>query len=449
MQKEDIISSGAAPKKSSFGTRLAWCLGDVGFSCSWGVVTSFLTMYYTDSVGLSAAFAGTMMLICRLFDGVSDIVAGAIIEKTHSRLGKCRFWFIACMLPLALSMILLFSVPTGASMAARQVYAAVTYAFLAVICYTMANIAYNSLLSRFTYSPEDVVSAATMRTFLAIAASLVVGIIFIPVLTKLGGIKDPRAWRTIAIILAGVGLTLQLITAVVVKERNVEENADVEQKEKVKVLPIFKIVLKNRNFWCIMVEYLLINASFTGLYVYYARDVLGDANLVGTMNIATLLPVVILQFLLPVLVKKFGKRKIMLVAAALATLQGVIILINPHSTAVVLAGMVIGAFGRGAFMGLVFTLTADLVDQIKERNQVEAEGVCYSTTSIGTKLGAGLGTAIVGWTLSLGQYNPELEVQASRTISSMTSLLGIGSAVIGILMFLGVVFMDINRQPKT
>ena len=446
MNNETLTSAAETQQKSSFGTKLAWCLGDVGFSFSWGVVGSFLTMYYTDSVGLSAAFAGTMMLVCRLFDGVSDIIAGSIIEKTHSKLGKSRFWFIASMLPLAISMILLFAVPTGASMMAKQVYAAVTYTFMAVICYTMANIAYNSLLSRFTYSPDDVVSAATMRTFLAIAASLAVGVLFIPLLTKLGGIKDPNAWRMIAIILAGAGFALQFFTAFFVKERNIEEVT--EKKEKVKVLPIFKIVLKNRNFWCILMEYLLINASFMGLYVYYARDVLGNADLVGVMNIAGLLPVVVLQFVLPLLVRRFGKRKIMFVAAVLATLQGVIIMINPHSIPVVIAGMVIGAFGRGTFMGLVFTLTADLVDQIRERNSIEAEGICYSTTSIGTKLGAGLGTAIVGWTLSLGHYDATLEVQAARTISSMTNLMGVGSILIGILMFLGVLFMDFEKTAQ-
>ena len=109
MNNETLTSAAETQQKSSFGTKLAWCLGDVGFSFSWGVVGSFLTMYYTDSVGLSAAFAGTMMLVCRLFDGVSDIIAGSIIEKTHSKLGKSRFWFIASMLPLAISMILLFA----------------------------------------------------------------------------------------------------------------------------------------------------------------------------------------------------------------------------------------------------------------------------------------------------------------------------------------------------
>ncbi|CDA15035.1 Glucuronide permease [uncultured Clostridium sp.] len=432
-------------KQSSMGTKLAWCAGDIGFSCSWGVVTSFLTMYYTDSVGLSAAFAGTMMLICRLFDGVSDLIAGAIIEKTNSKIGKCRFWFCVSMLPLAISMILLFSVPTGASLMAKEVYAFATYFFMGVICYTMANIAYNSLLSRFTYSSQDVVSVSTMRTFLSIAASLGVSMVFMSALAKFGGIADAKAWRTMAIILALIGFILQMFTAIFVKEHDIKDQTDQEKKEKRKVLPIFLLVLKNKNFWCILIEYLLINAQFTSLYAYYARDVLGNANYVGVMNMAALIPVVALQPVLSKLVRKFGKRRIMLFAGVLATLQGVIVMINPYSAMFVLTGMVIGGLGRGVFMGLVFTLSADLVDDIRKKNKIDAEGVCYSTTSIGTKIGSGLGTAIVGWVLALGNYNATLEIQAGSTLTSMTMLLGVGSIILGAGMFVACYFMDINK----
>ena len=190
---------------------------------------------------------------------------------------------------------------------------------------------------------------------------------------------------------------------------------------------------------------MLINAQFTSLYAYYARDVLGNANYVGVMNMAALIPVVALQPVLSKLVRKFGKRRIMLFAGVLATLQGVIVMINPYSAMFVLTGMVIGGLGRGVFMGLVFTLSADLVDDIRKKNKIDAEGVCYSTTSIGTKIGSGLGTAIVGWVLALGNYNATLEIQAGSTLTSMTMLLGVGSIILGAGMFVACYFMDINK----
>lgn len=440
--------------KTSFGTKLAWCAGDMGFSFSWGVVSGFLTLYYTDSAGLSAAFAGTMMLVCRLLDGFSDLLAGIIIEKTTSRLGKCRFWFIVSIVPLAISMILLFNVPSNADMLSKQIYATVTYIFMAVVCYTMANIAYNSLLSRFTVTPDDVVSAATMRTVLAIGSSMIANMVIMNVLNAFGGVKEAGAWRTMAIIFTCIGVVFQLVTAIFVKERQVEQEevvvTDSKTKEKKKLGPIFKAVLKDRNFWIICFEFLFINANFLGINAYYARDVLGNENLVGTMSMAWMIPVVLLQPILPKLVRSFGKRNILLVSAVLITLQGVITMISPFNSSVVLAAIVIGGCGRGGFMGLIFTLSADLVDHFKAKEGDGAEGICYSTTSIGTKVGSGIGLAFVGWTLQFGNYNAALTEQAPGTLQAMINLLGIGTVVLGALMFLGICFLNLkNPNQKT
>lgn len=439
-------------EKTKMGTKLAWCMGDMGFAFSWGVVNSFLTIYYTDSVGLSAAFAGTMMLVCRLLDGISDLIAGSIIEKTTSKLGKCRFWFCVSIVPLAISMILLFNVPSDASMLSKQIYATLTYIFMAVICYTMANIAYNSLLSRFTITPEDVVSASTMRVILAIGASLAVSMSLVGFLNLIGGIREPKAWRTMAIVFACCGLILQLFTAIIVKERHTEIKDEAYKstvkREKKNLVPVFKTVLSNKNFWIICAEQLLINAFFVGLYAYYARDVLGNENYVGIINLLSLGPVILLQPIIPKLVKSFGKRKVMLVGAVLVVIQGMLTFISPYNPIVVFVAMAIGGIGRGAFMGLIFTLTADLVDYFKETKGIETEGVCYSTTSIGTKIGSGLGLAIIGWTLEFGHYDATLIQQKPETLQAMINLMGIGVLVIGVLMFVGIYFMDLNKKQK-
>ena len=439
------------PKKTRFGIRLAYSLGDAGFSFMWGVVSSFVTLYYTDSVGLSAAFAGTMMLICRLFDGLSDIVAGSIIERTHSKLGKCRFWLAVTIVPLAISMILLFSVPSSLTIFGRQIYCVITYVFMTVICFTMANIAYNSLLSRFTISSDDVVSVSTMRVVLAIGTSMLVGMVMMSVLELFGGISSLAAWRTMAIIFTAIGFTFQLITTVFVKERNTDQDeVPAEKTEKRKVLPLFLMVLKDINFWIILVEFALVNIiTFASINAYYARDVLGNVNLVGTMMLASMGPVIALQFILPTLVRKFGKRTCLMFGGILLIIMGALITVAPYSTGIVLAALAIGGFGRGIFMGLIYTLTADLVDYFKENTGEETEGVCYSTTSIGTKVGAGLATAIVGWVLQLGHYDASLAVQTSETTNAMAHLMGFGNLIVGIVMFAGVCLLTLGKKKAS
>lgn len=451
MSAQDVKAVSAPNnQKSKFGIRLAYSLGDAGFSFMWGVVSSFVTLYYTDSVGLSAAFAGTMMLICRLFDGLSDIVAGSIIEKTRSKMGKCRFWLAAAIVPLAISMILMFSVPANLTIFGKQIYAVVTYIFMTVICFTMANIAYNSLLSRFTLSADDVVSVSTMRVVLAIGTSMLVGMSMVSVLNLFGGISDLSAWRTMAIIFTAIGFTFQLITTVFVKERNTDpEPQTVEKKEKRKVGPLFAMVLKDVNFWIILIEFACVNIiTFASINAYYARDVLGDVNLVGTMTLASMGPVIVLQFVLPTLVRKIGKRNCLLIGGALLVVMGVLITAAPFSAGIVLAALAIGGFGRGIFMGLIYTLIADLVDYFKEKNGEETEGICYSTTSIGTKVGAGLATAIVGWVLQFGHYDASLAVQTLETQNAMARLMGFGNLAIGIVMFLGVWMLTLGKKKN-
>lgn len=119
-RKNDLIG-----KSTSFSEKVLYGLGDVGVNLIWILPSSFLTMYYTDSALLGVSFVGTMMLIYRLFDGISDIFMGA---------------------PLILSVVLAFYVPAGISGGAKQVYSFVTYFIMSVICYTAVNLAYHSML---------------------------------------------------------------------------------------------------------------------------------------------------------------------------------------------------------------------------------------------------------------------------------------------------------------
>ena len=130
-------------------------LGDVGVNIIWALPSSFLMLYYTDSVGISAAYIGTMMLICRLFDGVSDILMGVIIDKTHTKWGKARPWLLFMGLPLIVSVFLTFHVPGSWSENAQKVYSFVTYFVMSVICYTAVNLAYHSMLPRFSLTSQD------------------------------------------------------------------------------------------------------------------------------------------------------------------------------------------------------------------------------------------------------------------------------------------------------
>ena len=93
---------------------------------------TYLTLYYTDSVGLAAAAIGTMMLLTRLLDGISDLIMGSIIDRTHTKWGKARPWILWTAIPMGLGLVLMFSVPSGLSSGGKMVYAVITYILMAV-----------------------------------------------------------------------------------------------------------------------------------------------------------------------------------------------------------------------------------------------------------------------------------------------------------------------------
>ena len=101
------------------------------------LLATFLTAYYTDTAGSAAAAVGTMFVICRLLDGVTDLVMGGIVDKTHTKIGKARPWLIVSAPLMVIGIILILNVPGGWSSAMKLVYAYVTYIFLNCIVYTI------------------------------------------------------------------------------------------------------------------------------------------------------------------------------------------------------------------------------------------------------------------------------------------------------------------------
>ena len=119
------------------------------------MASSFLTAYYTDTVGLAALAVGTMMLVARIFDGVTDLVMGAIVDKTKSKYGKARPWVLWTAPFMCIGLIAMFSVPQGLSQSQGLIYAYISYIFMNCIVYTANNLPYNALLSRMTHNHLD------------------------------------------------------------------------------------------------------------------------------------------------------------------------------------------------------------------------------------------------------------------------------------------------------
>ena len=134
----------------SIWERFSYGCGDLGCNIIYSAMSSFLLFYYTDYIKVSALTIGTIMLISRVFDGITDLIMGVIVDRTKSNSGKCRPWIIRMAIPFAVAAVLLFSVPEGLGNTAKIIYIFITYNLVSSVIYTAINVPYATLNSLIT-----------------------------------------------------------------------------------------------------------------------------------------------------------------------------------------------------------------------------------------------------------------------------------------------------------
>lgn len=402
--------------KVKFGEKIAFALGDVGCNFIWTVISSFLILYYTDSVGIAAGTVGTIMLITRVLDGVTDVGMGLVIDRTHTRWGKARPWVFFTAPLMALGMILLFSVPSGLSDTGKVIYVAITYIILAAFIYTACNLAYSTLLSLISDRQDDRTSMSSMRYMFVYAVMILISYITMPVVNACG-------WTGMSVIFGLVGMICLLITFFGTKERNIQEKKSSDSY--VSIAVSLGALLKNKYFILVTIIF-VVNFIAMGLTsgagIYFAKDFLGNSDLFGTMVLFNYIPIVIGLFVFPYLVNKYGKWKCMVVGYVLEIAGYAIILIAPTSVPVVFLGLIVRGIGHIPNTAGIFAMIADVADYGEWKTGVRNEGLAYSATSFGIKIGMGLGSAMVGWGLALGKYAGSVKIQSAGALEVIKAL---------------------------
>lgn len=192
-------------KRVSLKEKLAYGVGDGGCNFVWTTIGSFLTLYYTDSVGISAAVVGTIMLITRLLDGVSDLGMGFLIDRTNTRWGKARPWLLWTSFPMGIGLVLLFSIPNSWSLQGKTIYAVISYIVMAVFIYTACNLAYNTLLSFVASDPNERVSMSSIRFFCTMGVVLIISYNTMNLVNRFG-------WFGMSVVFGIIATILLLVT---------------------------------------------------------------------------------------------------------------------------------------------------------------------------------------------------------------------------------------------
>ncbi|MBU5478395.1 glycoside-pentoside-hexuronide (GPH):cation symporter [Eubacterium sp. MSJ-13] len=431
-------------KRPTWKEIIAFAVGDGGCNLVWTTIGSYLTLYYTDSVGLAAATIGTMMLLTRLLDGISDLIMGSIIDRTHTRWGKARPWILWTAFPMGIGLVLMFSIPGGLSDKGKLVYAVITYILMAVLVYTACNLAYNTLLSLEAPDPKDRVTMSSIRFFVTMSVVLFINYNCNNFVNKFG-------WTGMAAIFGGIAILLLLITFLGTKERtNLEQNMSETDstEEKLSVGESFKLLFHNKYFWLLTVVFVInytILGVNNGLRIYYARDVLGNAGLMGTLTLCFILPKLIGNLVYPYINKLLGKWKSMMIGYCIELAGVLIMAFTGTSFTTTVVGLVCLGIGGIPHNAGLFAMVADVIDYGEWKTGVRLDGMTNSVTSFGMKVGAGVGSAIVGWGLAWAAYDGKIASQTAATISGIKSVFTLVPAALIIVGLIALFFCNLDK----
>ncbi len=400
--------------------------GDIAGNVVYAFLSSFVMIYLTNTIGLSAGIVGTLIAVSKLFDGFTDIFFGTMIDKTHSKLGKARPWMLYGYVGCAVTLAAIFAIPENWGQTAQYAWFFIAYTLLNGVFYTANNIAYSALTSLVTKNSKERVQMGSYRFIFAFSTSLLIQSVTIGLVAKCGG--GAAAWRTVAIIYAVIGLIINTVSALSVKEipeEELNEAAEREQKEeKYGLVEALKLLVTNKFYLMICGVYILqqLYGAMINAGIYYMTYVLKNENLYGVFSWATNIPLIIALIFTPTLVGRWkGMYKLNLRGYMIAVIGRALVAVAGYmgSVPLMLAFTALAALGQGPWQGDMNAVIASCSEYTFLTKGKRVDGTMYSCTSLGVKLGGGLGTAIAGWLLEFSGFNGKMAVQPESCINML------------------------------
>lgn len=379
--------------------RIWYGIGDLGCNLVFSTMASYLMVFYTDVFGITAAAAGTMMLITKFIDALTDTGMGVIVDRTHTKWGQGRPYFVLGAVPFAVFTFLTFYIPDLGSNG-KLIWAYVTYCLLCT-AYTVVNIPLNTIVPRLTSDIHERDVLVSTRMVCAMIGTAIVMTITAPMVEFFGGGNEAKGYLVTMTIYGIIAMIIFFITFANTKEvvPPTVNNEKISLKESLEGL--------TGQAWILF----LLNLFYFSLYVvrnttvlYYFKYNLGRTDwlsLVGVLGILSGLPMLLA---LPALEKKFSKRNLMFLSVGLYIAGDLLIFIGKNSAICLLAGLVITGLGIYGIFGITFAMQPDVIDYSEYQKNSSVAGLIAAFQGFFVKGGMGLTSFVIGAFLKNGGY---------------------------------------------
>ncbi|WP_088839377.1 MULTISPECIES: MFS transporter [unclassified Listeria] len=399
---EEKLPQSTTSVKLSVREKVSYGLGDTASNLVFSMITMYLMFYYTDVAGINIAAVGTLMLVARVIDAFDSPIFGILIDKTNTKWGKSRPWFLWLCVPFGIFAVLAFSVPdTGDS--SKLIYAYVTYIVLGIL-YAGINLPLGSLLPSLTTDPQERTVANTCRMMGGQFGALIVAFGGLFLVQLLGGGNAQRGFTLTMVLFASAAILMFLTTFANTRERvNINNGAAVPFKQSIKAL------VPNKPWWIItalmFITWTCTSAKMANT-VYFLKYNLGNEQIAGIVNGLGTIGILAGLFMVPMISQKMKTRDIVILGSGIAIFGQLILYISSlySSIPIVIIGTIIGSIGSGLPAGIMGVMLSDTIDYGEVKFGVRAQGLLSSAVAFGVKFGMGIGAAISSLILGMAGY---------------------------------------------
>ncbi|MDO9254059.1 MAG: MFS transporter [Bacteroidales bacterium] len=431
--------------KLSVKEKIGYSLGDTASHFVWDMVGFWLLFFYTDVYGISAAAAGTIMLVARFWDMAIDPVIGIVSDRTNTRWGKFRPYILFGAVPYAVLAILTFTTPNFGEVG-KIIYAGATYVLL-MTAYAAINLPYSALGAVMTDDTYERAGLNTYRFIAGFTGQFIVTGLALTLAEYFGGGDKAQGFQYTVFLFAGLSLIFFFITFKATKERvqppKAQENS---LKEDVKNL------FQNKA-WIILAVVGIISfimfAMQNAAIAYYFKYYLGRENNVQLFNVIGTVALIVALPLSKPLAKRFGNKNVFIASSLISGLFFMLIYIpGVNNLTTIYVFNIIAKMAYAPAVPLLWTMIADSADYGEWTTGRRATGLYFSAAVFAQKAGWGIGAAIAGWILAASGFVANM-VQNDTAITGIKLLVSVIPGILYMSCAIFMIFYKIDAKTTT
>lgn len=394
----------------SIKTLSSYAAGSLGNNIIFSLINTYLLIFLTDSFGIGAAAVGTLFLVARIIDGITDPIMGVIVDNTNTKIGKSRPYLFAVPIFISITTIMCFSTP-DLSYSNKIIWMYASY-ILWGISFTAMDIPYWSLSANITRSSEGKTKIVTSARTIAYVGGFTISTLTIPLVSAL------KSWTKVAIIYAVFASIFIWITALGVKELNTTKT----KKEKQGFKQFVNLLKTNKPLRIVLLSMLVLELSGSiknTISIYYIKYNFNAEMLIPVVTSVTLVASILGGLISPYLTKKLGKRNTALLGLLVTALGAFLIFSLSYSSlyAMIAINFICGIFDGAGYITLT-SMVADCVEYGEWQTGKRSEGMIFSLNIFKSKISNAIGGALCGYILAYIGYNAN-SAQSAFTLNGI------------------------------